>query len=68
MYLQQVISRKTLEKNLFFVGVLEVNDELAGSGSGSISQRHGSADPDPTPKCHGYGTLVKFITQICRSV
>jgi hypothetical protein len=27
MYLQKVISRKTFVKNLFFVGVLKVNDE-----------------------------------------
>jgi hypothetical protein len=31
---------------------------LAGSGSGSISQRHGSVDPGSTPKCHGYATLL----------
>jgi hypothetical protein len=31
-------------------------------GSGSISQRHGSADPDPsTPKCHGSATLVPVL-------
>jgi hypothetical protein len=26
----------------------------------SLSQRHGSADPDPDPhtKCHGSGTLI----------
>jgi hypothetical protein len=30
---------------------LKVNDEIEGSGSGSesIGQRHGSADPDPDP-------------------
>ncbi len=32
MYLQKVISRKTFFK-LVFVGVLNVNDEIAGSGS-----------------------------------
>jgi hypothetical protein len=33
--------------------------KITGSGSGSISQKHGSEDPDhrPTPKCHGSGTL-----------
>ncbi len=48
--------QKTLKKNLFMVSILIVNDEkIAGSGSasgsefGSISQRHGSADPDPDP-------------------
>jgi hypothetical protein len=46
------------KQNLFFVGILKVNDERkqdpdpgsgseSGSESGSISQRHGSADPDP---------------------
>ncbi len=33
--------------------------KIAGSGSGSISQRHGSGDPS-TPKCHGSGTPVKM--------
>jgi hypothetical protein len=47
MYLNKVISRKTFLKISFF-GVLKVNDEnLKIAGSGSISQRHGSADPDP---------------------
>jgi hypothetical protein len=32
---------------LFFVGVFKVNDETAESGSGFISRRDGSADPDP---------------------
>jgi hypothetical protein len=46
MYLQKEISRKTFFKYVF-VGILKVNDKRAGSGS--ISQRHGSADPDPDP-------------------
>jgi hypothetical protein len=35
--------------------------KIAGSGSesGSISQRHGSADPDPN-KCHGSVTLASI--------
>jgi hypothetical protein len=33
---------------MFFL-VLKVNDENRIEGSGSISQRHGSADPDPDP-------------------
>ncbi len=37
---------------MFFVGVLKVNDEIAGSASGSISHSHGSADPDPDPDPH----------------
>jgi hypothetical protein len=43
-YLQKVINRKTFFKSVF-VGVLKVNDEIAGSGF--ISERNGSADPDP---------------------
>jgi hypothetical protein len=49
MYLQKEISRKTFFK-LVFVGILKVNDKRAGSGS--ISQRHGYADPDPDPDPH----------------
>ncbi len=50
----KVISRKNLgKKNIVDVPVLNVNEENIGSGSGcrpgswSISQRYGSADPDP---------------------
>jgi hypothetical protein len=45
MYRQNVIIRKTY-LNIFFVGVLSVT-KIAGPGPISISQRHGSADPDP---------------------
>jgi hypothetical protein len=45
MYLQNVISRKNCVKNYFFAGILKVMTKTAGSGS--IIQRHGSADPDP---------------------
>jgi hypothetical protein len=54
-YLQTVIAEKSkmFEQKLIFVGILKVNNEKAGSGSesgsGSISQRHGSADQDPDP-------------------
>jgi hypothetical protein len=48
MYLQKVIS-KNLREKIFFVGVLKVTDEKSrvrtGSGSGSVSQRYGTADP-----------------------
>jgi hypothetical protein len=46
------------KQKLFFVGILKVNDEKSririqdphpGSRSGSISQKQGSADPDPVP-------------------
>jgi hypothetical protein len=47
MYLQKVISKKTLKKKKIVV-ILKVNDE--NSRTGSISQRHGSADPDPRQK------------------
>ena len=60
MYLQKVISRKNCVKNKFFAGILKVNDENSririqvpdpgsGSGSESISQKHGSEDPDADP-------------------
>jgi hypothetical protein len=32
---------------LFFVGVLKIHDQKFVAGS--VSQRHGSADPDPDP-------------------
>jgi hypothetical protein len=48
MYLQREKSKKTLEKNLFFVGIsvifLSATDEKAGSGS--ENQWYGSADPE----------------------
>ncbi len=47
--LQKVRSRKIVIKKLFFVGVLRSMTKIIGSGygSGSISLRHGSTDPDP---------------------
>jgi hypothetical protein len=45
MYLQKVIIRKNCVKKLVFAGILKSITILAGSGS--ISQRHGSPDPDP---------------------
>jgi hypothetical protein len=50
MYLQKVISRKTLYKKISFLlasGNGRSMTKIAGSGSKSVSQRHGSADPDP---------------------
>ena len=44
MYLQKVMSRKNCLKKLVFCWSMT---KIAGSGS--ISQRHGSADPDPDP-------------------
>jgi hypothetical protein len=40
MYLQKVISRKFFVKNLFFAGILKVNDE---------NSRIRIQDPDPDP-------------------
>jgi hypothetical protein len=50
MYLQKVISRKTFFKLVFCLLTSRRSvTKIAGSGSasGSISQRHGSPDPDP---------------------
>ena len=55
MYLQKVISRKLLYKNLFFVDVLKVSDEKSRFWiHQSEAQIPGSGS---TPKCHGSGTL-----------
>jgi hypothetical protein len=45
MYLQKVISRKSVLTISFFLA----SSIAKIAGSGSISQRHGSADPDPDP-------------------
>jgi hypothetical protein len=57
MYLQKRISVKTYRKTEFFVGVLKVIDERAGSASrsasgsasGSVSPKYGSEDLDLHP-------------------
>jgi hypothetical protein len=76
MYLQKVLSRKNCVKNLFFAGILKVNDE---------NSRIWIQDPDPdplvrgmdpriririTPKCHGAATLKNCYKkkQCCGSV
>jgi len=38
--------QKFEEKKIFLVGILSATDVKAGSGSGSVSQWYGSADPD----------------------
>jgi hypothetical protein len=38
--------------------------KIAGSGSGSISQRHGSVDSDPQQKRHGSETLENTTEKI----
>jgi hypothetical protein len=49
MYLQKVISRKTFVKNLFFVGVLKVNDEK-------------KQDPDPVVR--GMDPRIRIRTKM----
>jgi hypothetical protein len=46
------MQKQLRRKKLFFVDVLKVTDENSGSGSASrsMSQRYGSADPDPHQK------------------
>jgi hypothetical protein len=34
---------------MILVAILKGTDKKAGSGAGSVSQRHGSKDPDPYP-------------------
>ncbi len=41
--------------------------KIAGSGSGSISQRHGSADPDPLQNVMDPEHWIKFSNS-CESV
>jgi hypothetical protein len=38
MYLQKVIGKKIMKKNLFFVGILSATDEKTGFGSVTVSQ------------------------------
>jgi hypothetical protein len=45
-YLQKVIRRKTFKKLVFMASRRSI---MKIEGSGFISQRHGSADPDPDP-------------------
>ena len=56
MYLQKVISRTIVLKISFLLASWRSMTKIAGSGS--ISQRRGSADPDPFQKCHRSGTLL----------
>jgi hypothetical protein len=44
------MSKKTKKKRLFFVGILEVPEERAGSGSAFVIQWYGFPGfPDPDP-------------------
>jgi hypothetical protein len=47
--LLQIVIRKKIRKTVSLVAFLKVTAKIAGSGSGvgSVSQRYGSADPDP---------------------
>jgi hypothetical protein len=38
--------------------------KIEGSGSGSISQRHGSADPDPHKNAHGSATMLSRMSDL----
>ncbi len=53
MYLKKVTSRKIVLKICFLLASGRSMTKIAGSGSESgsrtIKQRHGSADPDPDP-------------------
>jgi hypothetical protein len=40
-------SKSNKQKNFFFVGILSVTNEKAGSGSESVSLLYGFSDPDP---------------------
>ncbi len=55
------VPSKSKKQNKVFVGVLKVYDKNNRIGAGSISQRHGFADPDPYQKCHGSATLVQWF-------
>jgi hypothetical protein len=51
-----------MRKKIFFIASLKSMKKGVGSGSGYISQRYGSGDPDPHKKYHGSPTLVaEFI-------
>ena len=51
MYLQKVISRKICVKNLFFAGILKVNDE---------NSRIRIQDPDPDPLVRGMDPRIRI--------
>jgi hypothetical protein len=55
MYLQKVISRKN--KNLFFVGILKVNDENSRS-------RILDPDPNPDPSVRGMDSRIRIYTKM----
>jgi hypothetical protein len=47
MYLQQVLSKTTFKKLIFCWYLISHGRKKAGTGSGSVSEWYGSADPDP---------------------
>jgi hypothetical protein len=55
MYLQKVISKKTLKKTYFSLATCQPLTKKAGSGSGaeSVSQWYRSEDPDLDPVIAG---------------
>jgi hypothetical protein len=52
MYLQKVIYRQTFKKIIFLLASWRSLMRIAGSESGSINNRHGSADPNSEPDPH----------------
>jgi hypothetical protein len=57
MYLQKVISRKNCGKNLFFAGILKVNDE-------NSRIRDPNTDPDPDPLVRGMDPRIRIHPKI----
>jgi hypothetical protein len=55
MYLQKVISRKNCVKNLFFAGILKVNDE---------NSRFRIQDPDPDPLVRSMDPRIRIRIRI----
>ncbi len=66
MYLQKVISRKTIFLNKFFVGVLKVNDENSRIRIRIPQLETWIPESGSTPKYHGSGTL--FVTPYFQGV
>jgi hypothetical protein len=59
MCLRVTYKKKIWGKNNLFASLTSLKKGVGSEvGSGSISQRYGSADPDPHLKCHGSSTLL----------
>ncbi len=64
MYLQKVKQKNLVKKNSFLLASWRSMTKIAGFGS--ISQRHGSADPDPDP--HQNVMDPQNCFQICQTM